>query len=141
MALKELPSSLRRLAVKDARSSISFVRNCRRYASTEAAPKDASQDMQDLESTSSYSPMSVAENEHVDSYDPVKKVQQRKTQLPASRYDVRTIGLKLHGLKYSLDISINHHDTTVDHFIHTNLPRNQTLHPENMFQDLSIMLD
>ncbi|CZR58996.1 probable 50S ribosomal protein L5 [Phialocephala subalpina] len=90
MALKELPSALRRLAVQDTRSITSLVRNGRRYASTEAAGKDASRDLQDLESRTSYSPMTVAADEKADGYDPVKRVQQRRRQLPASRYQYKS---------------------------------------------------
>lgn len=91
MALKELPSVLRRLAVDGTRPTTSFVRTCRRYASTEAAVKNASEDLQDLESRTSYSPISVAGDDQVGAYDPVKRVQQRKRQLPASRYDVQCV--------------------------------------------------
>lgn len=140
MALKELPSALRRLAVDGTRPSTSFVRNCRRYASTEAATKNVSQDLEDLEPRSSYSPISVADEE-VGTYDPVKRVQQRRRQLPPSRYECPFITLGLQRLTYVSDTSINHQDISVDHFILISLPRHQIQPLENMSQDHSAILD
>jgi large subunit ribosomal protein L5 len=86
MALRELPSALRRLAIKDTRSTATFLsQNCRRYASTEApGAQNGSQDLQDLESNTSFSALEI-QDEKVATYDPVKRAQGRKRELPASR--------------------------------------------------------
>lgn len=90
MALRELHSSIGRLIVKGGRrngpSTVTI--SCRRYASTEAseAPtQDVSQDIQDLESQSTFWKTS-APDEKVKSYDPIKRASARRRVLPPSRY-------------------------------------------------------
>ena len=86
MALRELPSALRRLTTRGARPATnSITRSCRRFASTEAGAQETSEDFQDLESKSSLL-SNGAVDEKVKSYDPIKRSQGRRTQLPASRY-------------------------------------------------------
>lgn len=86
MALRELPSALRRLTTRDARPATNSInRSCRRFASTEVGTKETSEDFQDLESKSSLL-SNGAVDEKVKSYDPIKRSQGRRTQLPASRY-------------------------------------------------------
>jgi large subunit ribosomal protein L5 len=87
MALRELPSSLRRLALRDARPTpTSLGRYCPRYASAEAtAPQEVSEDFQDLESQSSLSTQFTSD-EKIKAYDPVKRAHGRKRELPPSRY-------------------------------------------------------
>jgi large subunit ribosomal protein L5 len=88
MALRELPSNLFRLVGRDVRpATTTILRNCRRYASGEASSaKDALEDLQDLESQSTFS-SSEFELEKIKAYDPVKRAQGRKKELPSSRYD------------------------------------------------------
>lgn len=92
MALRELPSALQRLAIRDTRSRISILaRNCRRYASSEAAaPREAPEDFQDLESESAFISIGPA-GEKVKTYDPVKRAQGRRRELPPSRYVLTAI--------------------------------------------------
>jgi large subunit ribosomal protein L5 len=88
MALRELPSSLRRLALRDARPAATAVGGCcRRYASAAAAaaPQEVSEDFQDLESQSSLSPQ-FSPDEKIKAYDPIKRAQGRRRELPPSRY-------------------------------------------------------
>ncbi|KAA8563723.1 hypothetical protein EYC84_011742 [Monilinia fructicola] len=91
MALREIPSTFCRLSRREIRSTpISIGRNCRRYASGEAvAAKELPQDFQDLESQSSFTSTTVP-NEVIDSFDPIKRAQGRKRELPASRYQYRS---------------------------------------------------
>ncbi|KAH7393157.1 ribosomal protein L5 domain-containing protein [Cadophora sp. MPI-SDFR-AT-0126] len=89
MALRELPSALRRLTTRDARpATTSISRSCRRLATTEAGAQETSEDFQDLESKSSLL-SNGAVDEKVKSYDPIKRSQGRRTQLPASRYQFK----------------------------------------------------
>ena len=87
MALRELPSALRRLGGRDAKSrTMIILRNSRRHASGEASPsKEVLEDIQDLESQSSFS-SSAFEPERIKAFDPVKKSQGRRRELPPSRY-------------------------------------------------------
>ncbi|KAF7926313.1 uncharacterized protein EAE98_006608 [Botrytis deweyae] len=91
MALRELPSTLCRFSRREIRSTpIAIGRNCRRYASGEAvAAKESPEDFQDLESQSSFASTSVP-NEVIETYDPVKRAQGRKRELPSSRYQFRS---------------------------------------------------
>jgi len=75
------------LGLRDGRSVAGGIsRSCRRYASGEAASKgDVSEDLQDLESNSSLSSAGTL-SEKISAYDPVKRAQGRRRQLPASRY-------------------------------------------------------
>ena len=88
MALRELPSILSRFAGRDARPRMTTnLRNCRRYASGEASiANETPEDLEDLESQSSFSP-SELEPEKIKAYDPVKRAQGRRRELPPSRYD------------------------------------------------------
>jgi hypothetical protein len=95
MALRELPSSLRRLALRDARPITAVSGNCwRRYASAEAvaaapAPQEVSEDFRDLESKSSLF-TAFSPDEKIKAYDPIKRTQGRKRELPPSRYALET---------------------------------------------------
>jgi hypothetical protein len=81
MALRELPSSLRRLALRDARPTGAIAGKClRRYASGEV-----SEDLRDLESESSLF-TAFSPDEKIKAYDPIKRTQARKRELPPSRY-------------------------------------------------------
>lgn len=88
MALRELPSALRQLVTRDLRpTTISAGFVSRRYASGQAAAiQEASEDLQDLESQSALTPTKISQ-ETIEAYDPVKRSQGRKRELPASRYD------------------------------------------------------
>ncbi|KAK6595489.1 54S ribosomal protein L7 [Botrytis cinerea] len=88
MALRELPSTLCRFSRREIRSTpASIGRNGRRYASGEAvAARESPEDFQDLESQSSFASTSVP-SEVIDTFDPVKRAQGRKRELPSSRYD------------------------------------------------------
>jgi large subunit ribosomal protein L5 len=82
MALRELPSALSRLAIRDTRPSLlPTLRNGRRQASNEAS---AVRDINDLESQSSFS-SSGPTAEIIEAYDPVKRAQARRRELPPSR--------------------------------------------------------
>lgn len=91
MALRELSSTFFRLSKRDVRPSMtSMTSNCRRYASSEASSEasstqEISQDLQELESISSYSPSDIP-TESIKAYDPVKRAQGRRRQLPPSRF-------------------------------------------------------
>jgi large subunit ribosomal protein L5 len=86
MALRELPSSLRRLALQDARPTATLAgRCCRRYASAEAtASQELLEDFQDLESQSSLSTQ-FTPDEKITAYDPIERAKGRKRELPPSR--------------------------------------------------------
>jgi large subunit ribosomal protein L5 len=96
MALRELPSALRSLALRDTQSGTSIlVRNCRRYASSEAAaPQEASEDFQDLDSGSAFISTGPAD-EKIKTYDPVKRAQGRRRELPPSRCVLKAIDQRL----------------------------------------------
>jgi hypothetical protein len=91
MALRELPSSLRRLALRDARPTAAIASKClRRYASGEAvaaapARSEVPEDFRDLESESSLF-TAFSPDEKIKAYDPIKRTQARKRELPPSRY-------------------------------------------------------
>lgn len=89
MALRDIPSTFCRLSKREIRSApICYIgRNCRRYASAEAAPaKEIPEDFQDLESQSSFTSTTLPKDA-IGSYDPVKVAKGRKRELPASRYE------------------------------------------------------
>jgi large subunit ribosomal protein L5 len=92
MALRELPSALRSLAIRDTRSrTLVLARNCRRHASSEtAASQEAPEDFQDLESESAFISIGPVD-EKVKTYDPVKRAQGRRRELPPSRYVLKPI--------------------------------------------------
>jgi hypothetical protein len=91
MALRELPSSLRRLALRDTRPTAAVAgRSWRRYTSAEAvaaAPKEVSEDFQDLESNTSMF-TAFSPDDETKAYDPIKRTQGRRRELPPSRYVV-----------------------------------------------------
>jgi hypothetical protein len=91
MALRELPSSLRRLALRDGRPTAAVAgRSWRRYTSAEAvaaAPKEVSEDFQDLESNTSMF-TAFSPDDKIKAYDPIKRTQGRRRELPPSRYVV-----------------------------------------------------
>ncbi|TVY20153.1 putative mitochondrial 54S ribosomal protein L7 [Lachnellula arida] len=91
MALRELPSALRQLVTRDLRpTTISAGFISRRYASGQAAEiQETSEDFQDLESQSALTPTEISQ-ETIEAYDPVKRSQGRKRELPASRYQYRS---------------------------------------------------
>ena len=88
MALQELPSALRQLMTRHSRpTSRCLAPISRRYASSEAVAvqEEASEDLMDLESESALT--STAEPAaKVADYDPIKRVENRRGQLPPSRY-------------------------------------------------------
>jgi large subunit ribosomal protein L5 len=87
MALRELPSALYRLAIRDTRPLLpSTVCNGRRQAFSDAA---AVRDIDDLESKSSIS-LGGPSEEIIREYDPVKRAQARRIELPPSRYGTMT---------------------------------------------------
>ena len=87
MALRELPSALRQLITRDLQptaTSAGYI--SRRYASGQAAAvQEALEDLQDLESQSALTSTEFSP-ETAEGYDPVKRSQARRRQLPASRY-------------------------------------------------------
>ncbi|KAG9249227.1 ribosomal protein L5 domain-containing protein [Calycina marina] len=113
MALRELSSSLIRQAAKSSRALPSCIgRATSRFASTEATPPQKSpvegitktsttpqgakaisfndfDDLADLESESSFAKPLNLSSSKISEYDPVKRAQGRKRQLPASRYQYR----------------------------------------------------
>ncbi|ELR02206.1 hypothetical protein VC83_07842 [Pseudogymnoascus destructans] len=90
MALKEVPSTFSRLVLRGARPSAQTLsHNGRRAASNAAEPaQEQSEDFQDLESQSSFLTGKPSAKE-VKSYDPIKRAEARRTQLPRSRYQYR----------------------------------------------------
>lgn len=90
MALKEVPSTFSRLVLRGARPSVQTLsHNGRRAASNAAEPaQEQSEDLQDLETQSSFLTGKPSPKE-VKSYDPVKRAESRRTQLPRSRYGSR----------------------------------------------------
>ncbi|KAH6684520.1 ribosomal protein L5 domain-containing protein [Halenospora varia] len=90
MALRELPSAVRQLTRRNVRSApVSASQITRRFASGEAAAvKEVSNDYEDLESQSTLVPST--EKVKVGEYDPIKRVEGRKRQLPSSRYQYRS---------------------------------------------------
>ncbi len=74
--------------MRDSRSiAASAVQHCRRYASTaEARAEQVSEDYQDLESQSSFLSNTPFEEEKIKSWNPIKRAQGRRRQLPPSRY-------------------------------------------------------
>lgn len=86
MSLRELPSALRQLLIRDLRTTAAVsTQISRRYASGQAAAvQEASEDLDDLESQSALSSTELP-SEAVKAYDPIKRSQGRKRQLPASR--------------------------------------------------------
>jgi hypothetical protein len=133
MALRELPSSLRRMALRDARSTAAVAgRLCRRYASADATtPPEVSEDLQDLESQSSLS-TPFSPDERIKAYNPIKRAQGRKRQLPPSRYVLDAVDiLSQYLINVLVGININLQGTTEDLCIPINHPQNPILHLEN----------
>jgi len=113
MALRELSSSFIRLSVRNNRPGPSCIaRNSGRFVSTDASTtsvasieaamkaskaamdagrtqgppaNDLNDDLEDLESQSSFSAPSKASPSQIKEYNPVKRAEERKRQLPASR--------------------------------------------------------
>jgi hypothetical protein len=87
MALRELPWSLGRLTTRCPRRVASATVICsRRFASSQASySQEVSPDVQELESQSSFSTTDYS-TEKIEAYDPVKRAQGRKRELPPSRY-------------------------------------------------------
>ncbi len=91
MAIRELPSAFCRLAIRDARPLLrTSIGNGRQQASgaASAVKDDPSADIEDLESQSSFSADGPSE-EVIKKYDPVKRAQSRKRELPPSRYGIK----------------------------------------------------
>jgi large subunit ribosomal protein L5 len=86
MALRDASTALGRLAKRDARIILrSTLSNGRRQASNEAlALKESSADIEELESNSSFTTRGPSE-EAIKKYDPVKRSQARRRELPPSR--------------------------------------------------------
>lgn len=112
MALRELSSTFYRLSARDARpATTSISRNCRRYASGETSTESSqrreefSEDLQELESSSSYSPTDIPA-EKIKAFDPVKRAQGRKRQLPPSRYVTCKLDFSEDANTYNLQIPI-----------------------------------
>jgi large subunit ribosomal protein L5 len=112
MALRELPSALRQLVTRDLRSTATSAGYIsRRYASGQAvAVQEASEDLQDLESQSALTSTELSP-EVVEGYDPVKRSQGRKRQLPASRYGDNALKRSSPVLKNFTDTNIDPQDT------------------------------
>ncbi|RFU25991.1 hypothetical protein B7463_g10354, partial [Scytalidium lignicola] len=91
MALRELPSILGRCMSRDVRQTSTILsQQCRGYASQNATAKEAlSSDLQDLESQSSLTASQPPEDV-INAYDPVKRAQSRRRELPPSRYQYRS---------------------------------------------------
>jgi large subunit ribosomal protein L5 len=89
MALRDASYVFGRLAKRDARIMLrSILSNGRRQASNEAlAVKEFSIDMEDLESQSSFTTSGPSE-EKIKKFDPIKRSQARRRELPPSRYDI-----------------------------------------------------
>ena len=88
MVLRDIPSALSRLTIRDIRPLLrSTSVNGQRQASMQAAAvkEEPLPDFEDLESQSSLS-SSPPPEEVVKKYDPVKRAQRRTKELPASRY-------------------------------------------------------
>ena len=90
MAMRELSSTGVRLSKRAARPSLTSInRHCGRHASSEAGrdptTQELSKDLQELESASSYFQASTPA-EDIKAYDPIKRAQGRRRQLPPSRY-------------------------------------------------------
>jgi len=128
MALRELPSALRQLLVRDLRSTATVpTQTFRRYASGQAAAvQEASEDLDDLEPQSALTSIELP-SEAAKAYDPIKRSQGRKRQLPASRYDAVPHQLKGKMLIYFTDTNIDPQDTIEDRSILTSLPQPRTL--------------
>ena len=86
MVLRDVSAALCRLAKRDMRTMLrSTLSNGRRKASNEAlAVKEPSADMEELESNSSFTINGPSE-EAIKKYDPVKRSQARRRELPPSR--------------------------------------------------------
>jgi hypothetical protein len=86
MALRDASSALGRLAMRDARIMLrSTLGNGLRQASNAAkAAREPSIDMEDLESQSSFTTSGPSE-EVIKKYDPAKRSQARRRELPPSR--------------------------------------------------------
>ncbi len=89
MALRDASSVLGRLAIRDARIMLrSTLSNGRRQASSEAlAVMEPSTDIDELETQSSFTTGGPSE-EKIKKFDPVKRSQARRRELPPSRYEV-----------------------------------------------------
>jgi large subunit ribosomal protein L5 len=86
MALRDASAALGRLAKRDMRILLrSTLSNGRRQVSNEAlAVAEPSADMEELESNSSFTKSGPSE-EAIKKYDPVKRSQARRRELPPSR--------------------------------------------------------
>lgn len=123
MALRELPSTLCRQITRCRRPMIAATaQHSRRFTSAGAAPsQDVAAELQDLETQSSFT-TSDYPKEKIEAFNPEKRAQGRKLQLPASRYDLNCC--QNGGLQPVLilpDTSIDPQDTIEDPFILTNL--------------------
>lgn len=140
MALRELPSigTLGRLVSRQTHPrpraslpSLPVARSKRCYASAAEARQEASlsEDLQDLESESSFT--STAElSEKIGGFDPAKTAQRRQGRLPPSRYvHIRERIIKHHS--YVLDTNSSPQYTIEDRSILINLLPLQTPHPDN----------
>lgn len=134
MALQELPSAMRQLATRHTRP----VAKClspisRRCASGEAAPVQnqevvVPEDFQDLEAESSFN-TKYPRSDTIKSYDPVKRSQSRRGQLPPSRYVIVSIEYKQgNWLTLTPDINSDPQDTTEDLYIPISLLLPPILH-------------
>lgn len=146
MSSKELPSMLGRLAIRQTRLRPAPIpRCCRRNASTESSSQEVisegkvAQDIQELEGRSTFT-LSSELDEHVSSYDPAKRAQGRRKQLPPSRYVGEQFILD-HKLSCQSDINSVLHDTTEVLYTLTSLPQNQIQLLENTYLDHSLILD
>jgi hypothetical protein len=91
MALRGIPSTFSRLIIRDVRPLQRTAINHGRQASTEATvSKEPLPDFEDLESQSSLSSTGPS-NQIIKTYDPVKRAQRRKKELPPSRYGLQLL--------------------------------------------------
>lgn len=125
MALRDLPIAFSKLLLRDApRRLPAAACRTRRHASTKASTKD----LADLEPSSSLVIPGPSE-EVVKSYDPVKRAEARRRELPPSRCVQARKSCARTVLTPSLDISLDRHGTIGDLFIPISLlpPRTHRL--------------
>jgi len=146
MALRELPSVLGRLAIRESRSNGAPIsRCCKRFASTEAKTvqwspmQKAAVKIEDLEPESTFT-STRPPDEHLKSYDPVKRASSRRRQLPPSRYvTLQLARSRIHKSNHQLDTNFDHQDTTEVLYIPTSPPLLLILHLESLCLARSII--
>jgi large subunit ribosomal protein L5 len=89
MALRDASYALGRLAKRDARMILrsTMGKGQRQYSNATLAIKEPSMDLEELESQSSLTTSGPSE-ENIKKFDPVKRSQARRKELPPSRYEM-----------------------------------------------------